>query len=624
MDLSTNMIHKYDKINAYSCKICPKIFKHKRNLQFHNRLHNGKLLISCDICNKLFRQKVHMLTHRRIHTGELPFSCDICAKKFTQKHSMLTHKRTHTDERMFNCDICNKSFTQKQIMVEHKRAQHSEEKIFKCEFCEREFGYRQSLSRHIKRAHSTNISIYNSSSIFSKSQSCEICGLVFITQGTFENHQKKHVSKSVRVIVKKLSVNDITKYLQKQNNYDPKEHFDKIVRVDVKNFSANVLSYSLHQFIERRVRVDIKKLSYPVKNVNDAKSEIKEEIKEEALENANDEKVLEGVDIFEDSYSSESFASGIDYVEKELVVEVKEECSEKDYVYSIAKIKEDVNIDELLDEPGDHFLENQIDSVCSRTTKDLPTVQNNNQVNSIKDKKANMLSTNIIKNTDIKYKRRYYIPGAFPCNICFKTFDCYERLENHMNVEKSTHYFDKEEPTCRICGKPFIKFNNLMIHTRSHLGITPYPCDACDRAFIDRARLESHKKTAHKKKSLQNKLCTDIEDIETLTNRKSIQDNNDTCTFNLGKGKRLKDSFSCEICSKSFNDLEDCMNHEQIHSKKLDKTSRRALNNLDGPNENCVEHFKENLKPIIELSNISQVNFHTLFSFYLTKNLLIT
>ena len=45
-----------------------------------------------------------------------------------------------------------------------------------------------------------------------------------------------------------------------------------------------------------------------------------------------------------------------------------------------------------------------------------------------------------------------------------------------------------------------IFFNILSILFKEHEGGLPYPCDTCDKAFIDQDKLNMHKKIVHEKR----------------------------------------------------------------------------------------------------------------------------
>ena len=48
---------------------------------------------------------------------------------------------------------------------------------------------------------------------------------------------------------------------------------------------------------------------------------------------------------------------------------------------------------------------------------------------------------------------------------------------------------------CPVCGKPFSRTYDLLIHSNSHTGDKPYQCNICDSAFSTKSHLLRHSKT---------------------------------------------------------------------------------------------------------------------------------
>jgi len=88
-----------------------------------------KIKITCEYqeCSKIFKSKKTLKDHLKIHKGEKPYSWyflpyffistelsnySSCEKAFTQYSSFQKHKRTHSGEKPYQCQSCPQAFTQ--------------------------------------------------------------------------------------------------------------------------------------------------------------------------------------------------------------------------------------------------------------------------------------------------------------------------------------------------------------------------------------------------------------------------------------------------------------------------------------------------------------------------------
>ena len=69
--------------------------KNTANLKDNTKLQKIKAY-SCRYCKKIFINKGHWKEHERIHTGEKPYSCKYCPKAFKQSSGLTRHELIHT------------------------------------------------------------------------------------------------------------------------------------------------------------------------------------------------------------------------------------------------------------------------------------------------------------------------------------------------------------------------------------------------------------------------------------------------------------------------------------------------------------------------------------------------
>merc|ERR1712136_560164 len=67
-------------LRPFSCKICKKSFKNKRQLNAHMVVHTDIRPFSCQICGKRFKRRSYLTRHIDVHS--IIYVCGVCGKKF--------------------------------------------------------------------------------------------------------------------------------------------------------------------------------------------------------------------------------------------------------------------------------------------------------------------------------------------------------------------------------------------------------------------------------------------------------------------------------------------------------------------------------------------------------------
>jgi DNA-directed RNA polymerase subunit RPC12/RpoP len=78
--------------------------------------------LECRHCGKLFKKRRNVVRHERIHTGEKPFGCVRCGRRFSDESTMRQHLRTHSNEMRFLCNECGKFFKSRNGLKYHRCA----------------------------------------------------------------------------------------------------------------------------------------------------------------------------------------------------------------------------------------------------------------------------------------------------------------------------------------------------------------------------------------------------------------------------------------------------------------------------------------------------------------------
>ena len=165
----------------FPCEFCGKIFKRRKILNEHRKIHTGKIPRECKICGKHSYGASSYMYHLRTHTGERPHVCDICGNAYITSTQLTNHRRIHSTERPFSCDICKKDFRCIGDLKRHK-VTHTGVKPYSCDECGKLFTASQTLKEQ-KRSHSAEKLSY----------SCLLCGKEFTMKRNLRRHNKIHL-----------------------------------------------------------------------------------------------------------------------------------------------------------------------------------------------------------------------------------------------------------------------------------------------------------------------------------------------------------------------------------------------------------------------------------------------
>ncbi|XP_031618752.1 zinc finger protein 271-like [Contarinia nasturtii] len=138
---------------------------------------------------------------------------------------------------------------------------------------------------------------------------------------------------------------------------------------------------------------------------------------------------------------------------------------------------------------------------------------------------------------------------------------------------------------CDVCNKELFCRTGFKYHMNLHLGIKPYACDQCDKAFTDKRHLNKHKKS-HLPITHELNDYLEVDGVKTILtehqlkllvcpicNKRFYTISGLKCHVKVHETPKFK----CKICDKVFSDVSNYKRHRSISHKNV------------GPDENMVQ-----------------------------------
>lgn len=528
----------------FACTHCSKVYKDKRYLKEHLKIHLG-VFHECEICGKKFTKKSNFRRHVEAHDDDTSIQCeeeDTCMetemfltpneendKDISSEGTDLVDKsKTLTELKPYACSECDKSFKEKRYLTEHFRL-HTGLNLHKCEICGKKFASKSHFQRHVE-THSSEINPHNdeevdmediklnpendddikldddslNSSTLANLHTCLECGKSFKEKRYLTQHFKIHTGQNLfeceicgKTLTKKVNfiqhlhahtLNDDSTDIQ-SNEFDGTSPLSNSKNQAV--LKPFVCSECGKSFKEKRYLAEHFRI-HTGENLHQCRICEKKFTKKSHYK--RHVKTHPGmITEFEDSLHSSNQVTDFN-TNFEGSNTKPFPCSECDRSFSDRgsltthfKIHTGIDLHEC--------------EICHKKFTKKPNFLRHVKSHS-GELSVGMLSENYVNkdlsgnsSTDILWKHDVYEAKPFACSECDKRFSEKGSLSVHFRLHTGLNLHE-----CEICGKKFTKKSHFNRHVETHDGanqynsgkIKPYPCSECHKSFSDKGSLSTH------------------------------------------------------------------------------------------------------------------------------------
>lgn len=117
LETPSNELPEPNSSIGFLCDTCGNNFSNYSNLMAHRRTHlpmEQRRSFECYICKTIFRYKKSLTHHMRLHSGrKVQHQCSVCLAQFSRTDALRRHSLIHLGQQPHRCMTCGKGFRTK-------------------------------------------------------------------------------------------------------------------------------------------------------------------------------------------------------------------------------------------------------------------------------------------------------------------------------------------------------------------------------------------------------------------------------------------------------------------------------------------------------------------------------
>ncbi|XP_065075778.1 uncharacterized protein LOC135699441 [Ochlerotatus camptorhynchus] len=558
-----HMILKHNAGKTYKCEQCPMVFARKGNLRLHMTTHGVRLHV-CSVCGQSFARIESLKNHEgACAKGKRGLFCEVCGQRFRKQELLDKHLEQGHPEKEFQCNHCGQGFETKRALSHHVRVH---EGSFRCEHCPRQFVTEQALRNHEKSRH------------------WDILGIerVIGKQGRRKDAPPKQPKERVRRNKNRpfLGLEHLAELAEQstENADDTKVDDDDAGGDSCIPSSEGENSLGLELQAVKNESIEVK---------NDDQQTVADIHFQAVADDLVDAKFSK-----DETLASEMLFEKTDLVDIKYNPVAEEDIKENQPELSDREVP-DLRVEN--DTDNDHDSTNDSNN-SKHLTPDHPTSSSSDteQVPSSPKSRGNRYTRRKRESDPAKGSIKSRVPKKLKCNDCDKSFVHYNwwsahRAKAHGVQEEDIPPKRQRIHICNECPKSFSDWRNLIYHMKhihkkdfderqmihcssckkkllcskylkDHTCIKgvysnrepKFKCDLCDKAYVTRHGLESHRSVHPEYHRVNCDVC-----FKPFSNDKDMQYHK--------KRVHVDASFVCEVCGKAFKVQSQLKTHILIH-----------------------------------------------------------